>query len=166
MLDENYGRNTFGVFDRNRGRDVFEDYARRTFTVKAVRVTEGNMSEVAKICGSYSQTCNRIYGDRVFFAIHVERRSPLNSKCDVFIGDWATWANMKFRRYNDEAFRATFTKAGEPDDDRLLKEHLTNPEIKARNETILQLVRRAVKRNGDIDQVVAEATHDIIRLLY
>lgn len=98
--------------------DKFEEFTRRTFTVRAIQVTEENIADLA----SYVKTVVRIdekrWGDRQHFLILTV--SPENASrgvqmSPVFIGDWLTESDKGFQRYVDNRFHITFEK--KPSDD-------------------------------------------------
>jgi hypothetical protein len=84
-------------------------YVRKPFEVKAVRVTEENMDDVADWCSGKLRTnsYNVPY-------IHVDVRPFVNARqTKAFVGDWILFAARGFKVYTDKAFRASFVPVEE-----------------------------------------------------
>lgn len=91
---------------------VVQTYARKPFTVKAVRVTEDNIGTVADWCGGEVHS-SRFAKDgkltnRSFIKVPVQR--PMNEKqTQAYIGDWVLQhADKSWKVYIDKAFTAIF----------------------------------------------------------
>lgn len=90
---------------------MLEDYVRRSFRIRAVRITEENIGEVAKMMNSEVKRRHFASGYKNHFEI-VE--GPDDVRAQVYVGDWLTWMGGKFKRYTNKLFKYTFEK---PKDD-------------------------------------------------
>lgn len=83
-----------------------QNFVRRSFAVKAVRVTKENIWELAEWCGG---TVTDIHGD---IHIKVDVKRPLNEKqTQAHVGDWVLNTKKGFKVYNEKAFHANFRGA-------------------------------------------------------
>jgi hypothetical protein len=86
----------------------FQRYDRKTFSVRAIRVTEENIERVAM---DVSMDLVRIdppnWGHEKFFYLRNQSGNPQTCPL-VFVGDWVTVVDGQFKRYTDKDFRATF----------------------------------------------------------
>lgn len=91
---------------------VVQTYARRPFTVKAVRVTEDNIGTIADWCGGEVHSSKFAkdgkVGNRSFIKVPVQR--PMNEKqTQAFVGDWVLQhSDGSWKVYIDKAFKAIF----------------------------------------------------------
>lgn len=91
---------------------IAQTYARRPFTVKAVRVTENNIGTVASWCKGEVHSSRFAKDGRVsnksFIKVPVQR--PMNEKqTQAFVGDWVLQhADGSWKVYIDKAFQAIF----------------------------------------------------------
>lgn len=87
-----------------------EDYTRIPFPVKVVRVTEQNMSEVARWCSGEVHVVER-HGTRTISQkyVKVDVFRPMNDRQTMaFVGDYVLKSQDSFKVYNETAFRASF----------------------------------------------------------
>ena len=81
-------------------------FARKTFYVDAVRVSENNMEAVAEWCGGEIVTDHE---DGAHVKVKVHR--PITERQTMaFIGDWVLWAGNGFKVYTPKAFDKSFEK--------------------------------------------------------
>lgn len=88
-----------------------EQYARKSFDVDAVQVTEENINDVAEWCqGSVRTEKGRKDGEtRQYVKVRVLR--PLNPRqTKAFVGDWVLYAGTGYKVYTDNAFNESFEK--------------------------------------------------------
>lgn len=87
-------------------------FARKPFYVDAVRVTEGNMEEVAKWCQGEIKTegdAGRAEEETRYISVKVHR--PLTDRqTQAFVGDWVLFAGSGFKVYTPKAFDKSFEK--------------------------------------------------------
>lgn len=82
-------------------------FARKTFYVDAVRVSEANIKEVAEWCNGTIETDET---GHTFLQVEVQR--PLNDRqTQAYIGDWVLMAGSGFKVYVPKAFDKAFEKA-------------------------------------------------------
>ena len=128
-------------------------FARKTFYVDAVRVSEANIEEVASWCeGTVSQDEQ----GHTFLSVTVHR--PLNERqTQAFIGDWVLFAGSGFKVYTPKAFDKSFEKVKT-----LTKEQADAAGIKVPHEPRSQPMPgssiRVTKRGG------GDATFDMARV--
>jgi len=159
---------------------VLEDYVPRSFRIRAIRITEENIAEVAEMMNSEVKRRHFASGYKNHFEI-VE--GPYVIRTQVYVGDWLTWMGGNFKRYTNKMFKYSFekpviidmsdgnsSKLVENSVDRMEREHHTDPEIHARNEKVLQLVRKALRQGIPEDTTQHETPQDIaykiIKLFY
>lgn len=81
-------------------------FARKTFYVDAVRVSEANINEVAEWCGG---TIKEDETGHAFLSVEVNR--PLTERqTQAFIGDWVLFAGTGYKVYTPKAFDKSFEK--------------------------------------------------------
>lgn len=87
-----------------------EDFTRRSFNVKAVRVNKSNMDEVAQWCGGtiVTQTTRESKTERF---IHVDVANPTSPRQEqAFDGDWVLQTDTMWKVYTNRAFQRSFEK--------------------------------------------------------
>lgn len=84
---------------------MLEEYVRKSFGVRAVRVTEENITEVAEMVGDEVRVNTYLYDDRIYF------KTPGGFGQAVFVGDWLVSSEGPcYTRYTNEEFEAVFEK--------------------------------------------------------
>ena len=86
-----------------------QKYARKTFLIDAVQVTEHNMAEVAEWCQgevlTQAATKNRPEAHYIKIRVH----HPLNERqTKAFVGDWVLYAGTGYKIYTPKAFAGCF----------------------------------------------------------
>lgn len=86
-------------------------YARKTFYVDAVPVTEENMEDVAKWCDGTIETSSAAGGATGERYIKVRVHRPLTERqSKAFVGDWVLYAGTGYKVYTPVAFSKSFEK--------------------------------------------------------
>lgn len=86
-------------------------YARKTFYVDAIQVTEENMEEVAQLCMGTIENSKGSEGATGERYIKVRVHRPLTERQSrAFIGDWVLYAGTGFKVYTPIAFQKSFEK--------------------------------------------------------
>lgn len=81
-------------------------YARKPFTIEAVRVTSSNLQDVAKWCESDVRIDEK-GKNHVFVRVH----RPINDRqSKAYVGDWVLKAGTGFKVYTNKAFHNSFEK--------------------------------------------------------
>ena len=81
-------------------------FARKTFYVDAVRVSEANLEEVAQWCSGTVKTDETGHS---FLSVEVHR--PLTERqTQAYIGDWVLFAGSGYKVYTPKAFDKSFEK--------------------------------------------------------
>lgn len=154
----------------------WEEWHRKSFKVRAVQVTKENILEVAHLCGGEYRTKVDIEGwvrnkPQEHIYLHKGGGTGGHRQAMAFVGDWILTTNgISFRIYTDKAFRGVF----ETRDEKVLREHMTDVDVHARNTKVLQLVLRAMRAQdvatyysdgqGDLDLVAKETADEIVKL--
>lgn len=82
------------------------EFIRVPFVVKAVEVTEENLSSVAKWCNGEVRTNEKGVN---YIKVHVRR--PLNVRqTQAFVGDYVLSAGTGFKVYTSKAFKTSFVQ--------------------------------------------------------
>lgn len=148
---------------------MLEEYVRRTFRISAVRITEENIDEAARMVGSGVRMVTGFNGEKLpCFELELPESNDGKRTISVFVGNWLTWSNGKFNRFTNKTFNSTFGR--DRSAEKIDLEHNTNPVIHARNHEVLQLVRKAVREGiaeGTTELETAEdIAYNIIKLFY
>lgn len=90
-----------------------EDFVRKPFYIKALRVTDVNLEEVAEWCGGEVQVFEEDTPEneppRYVKFVKVKVHRPLNERqTRAQIGDWILQAGSGFKVYTDRAFHNSF----------------------------------------------------------
>lgn len=91
---------------------VLTEYVRKPFIVKAVKVTDENMNEVASWCGGTVKKSDTgqeggMEGDVYYIKVEVKR--PLDDRqTRAYVGDYVLAAGRSFKVYTDYAFKKSF----------------------------------------------------------
>jgi hypothetical protein len=104
-------------------------YRRVPFTVKAVRVTEENMAEVAEWCeGSVRKAVEGAMGARIRVPVTNAKSSR---QTHAFVGDWVLSGSMGFKVYSDRAFQKGFEETADdaPEETADFDGDTTQPEL-------------------------------------
>lgn len=110
-----------------------QTYARRPFTVQAVRVTENNIGTVASWCGGEVHSSRFAKDGRVsnksFIKVLVQR--PMNEKqTQAFVGDWVLrHSDGSWKVYIDKAFQAIFALVPTVVDIEVTENELKDPSV-------------------------------------
>jgi hypothetical protein len=86
----------------------FEEFVRRSFTIKAIQITEENLAEVAEHVGTVVRIDEKRWGDKphiLLLTSHPEQHIQMHP---LFVGDWLTETDKGFQRYKDSKFRVAF----------------------------------------------------------
>lgn len=85
-----------------------QTYARKSFEIEAVRVTDENIEQIAAWCGGKLRSYTNEEGFEVLF-VKVQVARPLNVKqTQAHVGDWVLKAGTGFKVYTDKAFNRCF----------------------------------------------------------
>lgn len=79
----------------------FDSFTRKPFTVDAIKVTDENMKEIAKLLGQVKKEPN---GTRY---IHVYKNKTRNVT-KIYVGYWVTKMGNNFRAYSERVFNKEF----------------------------------------------------------
>lgn len=121
-------------------------YNRKVFTVEAVRVTDENMSEVAKWAKGVIEVERTDNGSKKFIRINVHR--PINDKqSKAFIGDWVLRTKNGFKVYINKAFVNSFS------------EQLVYTEADAKSQLEEPVDLAGTKDPEDVKEAIARADH-------
>lgn len=97
--------------DTNMNPLEIRQFARRSFEVDAVLVTEDNIALVAEWCGGEVRSCAALpdSGKDVDHYIKVRVYHPLNERqTKAFVGDWVLYAGKGYKVYTQKSFEASF----------------------------------------------------------
>ena len=85
-----------------------QQYARKTFIIEAVQVTEDNIEEVAEWCsGDVRQVVGKDTEIKRYVKVRVHH--PLNERqTKAFVGDWVLYAGTGYKVYTPKAFAGCF----------------------------------------------------------
>lgn len=88
-----------------------EEFVRKPFTVQCVRVTDRNMTEVAKWCDGELKALGEHDG-RTGPYVQVRVNRPLFPRqTQAFVGDWVLYTpSGGYKVYTDKAFHASFER--------------------------------------------------------
>lgn len=87
-----------------------ENYNRKNFEVRAIRITEENIEEAAQLVGSKIRTGIFYFKSIRFFEIPADHRTYRMYDDYVSVGDWLVFFKGKYRRYSNDAFNSVFQK--------------------------------------------------------
>jgi len=147
-----------------------QEIFRKTFSAKAVQVTEENMSVVAEWCGGTVRYPSN--SDGKVRRIDLPAPGAPSTAKRAYVGYWIVFSSdkMDFRSYHDSTYRAIF----ETREQKAHRENLTEPEIHARNEKLLQIISEVMVKqdtatyHGDgttgMSDVAAKAVYEISKL--
>lgn len=97
-----------------------ETYARKTFYVKGVEVTEDNMLQVARWCDGEVRTNQRVIDDHnntvdeKYIKVSVNR-AQTERQTKAFVGDRVLYSDGQgYKVYNPKAFKNAFEPVTEP----------------------------------------------------
>ena len=82
-----------------------QKYARKTFTVEAVQVTDENLEEVADWCDGLPRVLAS--GERYIKVQNVLKPST-QRQSKAFVGDWILYSGKGFKVYLEKAFPRSF----------------------------------------------------------
>lgn len=88
-----------------------EEFVRKPFPVQCIRVTDRNMTEVARWCGGEVKALGEHDGRHGPY-IHVRVNRPLFPRqTQAFAGDWVLYTpSGGYKVYTDKAFHASFER--------------------------------------------------------
>ncbi len=87
-----------------------EKYQRKPFEVDAVRVTQGNLQELAEWCGGVVREADGLLYIKVNVSYPQSERQTR-----AFPGDWLLKSGSQFKVFLDKAFKAQFVKINSSD---------------------------------------------------
>lgn len=86
----------------------FDEYVRKTYTIKAIQVTAENISDVAAWLNTEIRVNRPKHGDLQHVMMPDGVRNGYQHKIAVFIGDWITEVDGTLHREKDKRFRDIF----------------------------------------------------------
>jgi hypothetical protein len=125
----------------------FEEFVRRSFTIKALQITEENIGDIATYAGTEVLTDRKRWEGKPHILILTEHPNRQPQMHPLFIGDWVTETDGGLQRYKDNRFRTTF----EPKPDEEEKRHrvtvlvekalMSQPSFEARNQFVSEIMQ-------------------------
>lgn len=91
-----------------------QKFARKSFEIEAVRVTEENMADVANWCHGTVMRTERGADQKNDTFIKVRVLRPMSDRqTQAHVGDWVLYAGTGFKVYSDRSFKKHFTKVSD-----------------------------------------------------
>jgi hypothetical protein len=125
----------------------FEEYVRRSFTIKAIQITEENIGDVAVYANTVVRIDSKRWDGEPHILILTEHPNRQPQMHPLFIGDWATETDAGLQRYKDNRFRTTFEKKPVDEDKRkkvrdlVEKALMSQPSFEARNQFVSEIMQ-------------------------
>jgi hypothetical protein len=125
----------------------FEEYVRRSFTIKALQITEENIAEIATHVGTQVLTDRNRWGGKPHVLLLTDHPNQHTQMHPLFVGDWVTETDAGLQRYKDNRFRTTFEKKPADEDKRkkvrdlVEKALMSQPSYEARNQFVSEIMK-------------------------